>query len=88
MSPEGAGIEVSADAKPMLAPAAKSTASSSGIEAPKTPADHRDSKKKKKGIFGGLFGGKQGGKQKRTGRRPGKSPGRRLKLDGSGDASI
>jgi hypothetical protein len=58
------------------------------MEAPKTL--DRDSRKKKKGIFGGLFG-KQGGKQgkqKRSGRKTGKSPGRRLKLEGSADGSI
>jgi hypothetical protein len=79
-SPEGAGVEVTA--KPMQSPASKS-AVSSGLEAPKTPTD-RDSRKKKKGIFGGLFGGKQ----KKTGRKTGKSPGRRLKLDASADGSI
>lgn len=84
-SPENQGVEVSAtDKQPVHSPASRSPVSS-GMEASKTQTD-RDSRKKKKGIFGGLFG-KQG-KQKRSGRKPGKSPGRRLKLEGSGDGSI
>ena len=72
---------MSALARAMPSPASKS-AVSSGIEAPKVL--DRDSRKKKKGIFGGLFGGKQ----KKTGMKPGKSPGRRQKLDSNGGGSI
>lgn len=73
-SPEDPEIAKQPSAKALMSSPVKNSL----LEAPQTP--DRDSRKKKKGIFGGLFGGKKGRKTP--------SRGHKLRLDPSGDGSI